>query len=239
MVEREYIESAFLGQGYNSLTRELRNIAIEYDPKDLTRENVEGTNPNDNQVIHNNRQKSLLYFKLINSVNELANSLNISAGAKFGFLSSHGAVSAKASFLKEQEINNQYFYVLIRYVVENESYRIKKPKLTEEAKKLLKSHNGVEKFRKRFGDEFIVGFKTGGEYIALIKSLSGSKREDEAFAADIQAQLNFIVARIGVEGSYNSQNSQRIDNRALEVASFRSGCKEFGFAVSLEEIGKK
>ena len=75
---------------------------------------------------------------------------------------------------------------MVRYVVENESYRIKKAKLTEEAQKILKSHNGVEKFRKRFGDEYIVGFKTGGEYIALIKSLSVSKKEDEQSAANIQ-----------------------------------------------------
>ncbi|MBV6626183.1 MAG: hypothetical protein KI793_25145 [Rivularia sp. (in: Bacteria)] len=255
MVERQYTEGAYLGIGYNSLTGEFRNTAVKVDNK-----NVENNQGLEREIL----QKVYFSYEHITNEEMLANSVGISGSAfstaKAGFDFSNldsafessinaGAsksFSAKASFLKRKNWNSSYTYVLLRCVVENEKYRINNPTLTDEALDILNRKDGVSKFREKFGDEFVVGFSTGGEYFALIEASSSEQESQTNFAADIRAEVEHYVQKYVFKAEHEAgmkigggvNNFQRNKKMNIGVTAYRAGCEDIGhaFIMSIEKI---
>lgn len=228
MTEREYKEGAFLGLGYNSLTDKFCNTAIK-----LNQENVEIVNTGTNLSLNDYGQKVSFAFEVIESQTALADSLNIS-GSAFLRLGNHN-LSGKINFFKQQTIKKEHTYILVKYLVENEKYRLKNPELKDEAKKILELY-GEKEFIKKYGDEFIIGFGTGGEYIALIEAVSLSEERRTNLVGDIQTEIDFLIKKFEAKGSYNSESTKQSSEKSLRIKSYRVGCKNAGFTVNLEQI---
>lgn len=254
MVEREHREGAYLGMGYNPLTGEFRNTAIKVDSRKLI---------NNQDLEREVQQKVYFSYEHITDEEMLANSLEVSGSGfnktKAGFdLNDFGlpvrgnanaSFSAKGNFSNRRSWKNSHTYILVKCVVENEKYRIRNPALTQEARKILEGKDGVANFREKFGDEFIVGFGTGGEYFALIKASSFDAESQTHLAADIRAEVEFYLNKFGFEAEHKVgvnvdarvDNFQRNKHMDLEVSAYRAGCEDIGhaFVMSIEQIVKE
>jgi hypothetical protein len=70
------------------------------------------------------------------------------------------------------------------------------PKLTVEAQSMLKDQPGQDNFRKKFGDEFIVGFRTGVDYTAIIEISDIQTEEKERTYVQIKTEISNILSEV-------------------------------------------
>ncbi len=118
-------------------------------------------------------------FEHIENESSLSSSFSISAkiGAEIGGIASGFGIpcilsaNAKADFFSGVNIKQESLYILLDYQLTNTTCRISNPRLSNEAELMLKDSN-LDKFRKKFGDEFIIGFKTGVDYTAIIEVMN-------------------------------------------------------------------
>lgn len=251
MVEREYREGVYLAIGHDSVTGKFRNRAIEVNSRNLT---------NDRELEREVQQKVYFSYEHITDEKMLVNSLDLSGSgfkkAQTGFdFSDTGwsaqanakvSFSAKAKFVANRNWKSSHTYILVKCLVENDKYRIKNPSLTNEAKKILEGKNSVANFREKFGDEFIVGFSTGGEYCALIEASSFDTQSQSSLVADVRAEMEHYVQKLnfkaehgmGIDISAKRDHFQRNKKTNFEVSVYRAGCEDIGhaFVMSIEQI---
>ncbi|MEM7556541.1 MAG: hypothetical protein AAF378_21065 [Cyanobacteria bacterium P01_A01_bin.84] len=251
MVERAYIEGAYLGIGFNSLTEEYRNRGVKVGSKNAA---------NDSHLEREVFQEVYFSYEHITDETMLANSLGISgslfnknragydfsdAGWSFGGNAS-ASFSAKAKFFSKRNWRSSYTYILVKCLVENEKYRLRDTVLTDEASKTLAGKDKVDRFREKFGDEFVVGFSTGGEYFALIEVSSFDTASQTNLVADVRAEIEYHLQKLGFDTEHETKidigakvdNFQRNKNMNLNVAVYRAGCQDIGhaFVMSIEQI---
>lgn len=136
-------------------------------------------------------------IKIVNSHEELMESLGMSfqAQGRYGFFSA----SAKAEFSESTRFNSTSTFLLARVVVRNPLRRGKNFKVTGEAKALLDALRFPE-FEKAFGDSFVRGLQTGGEYYAVMRITSFSASTQSDLATTLQAEMNGLF----VAGSFDA-----------------------------------
>lgn len=117
-----------------------------------------------------------VYFAvdMVSSREELARFMNISASASLKYAVFSGG--GKTRYFAEQKIYKYSLYIVVACVVQHSAKRMRDVELTANAKQLLAIGN-TEKFRQRCGDEFLVGYTSGGEFYGIYEF--ATKSEDE------------------------------------------------------------
>ncbi len=130
-------------------------------------------------------------ISIVSTHEELQESIGLSfqAQGRYGLV----AGSAKASFSEKTNYNSMSTFVVASVVVENPLRRGKNFKITADAKALLDSLQ-VDKFQRAFGDSFVRGLQTGGEFYAVVRITSVSTSTQTALSAALQAEYNGLVA---------------------------------------------
>ena len=144
-------------------------------------------------------------IKRIDSTSDLEDQLGISADASGGV----GLFSAsdRFTFSKDCKIQTNCISLLLWCTQQNGFTQLDRPQLDEEASKLVADGNATL-FAERYGDCFVAGLTTGGQFWGVLKifvrteadrqtienSLSGSYGP---FSADIQVKLNTSLAETG------------------------------------------
>jgi len=141
---------------------------------------------------------------IVNSHEELQETLGMSfeAQGRYGFFSA----SAKAKFSEKTNFNSTSTFLIANVVVKNPLRRGKNFKVTDEAKALLDSNRFVE-FKAAFGDSFIRGLQTGGEFYSVVRITSVSTTKQTELAATLQAEANGLVAGGSFSASFAQANS--------------------------------
>jgi len=130
-------------------------------------------------------------LKQVTSIMQLTEELDISAEASFRSLAFNG--SAKVKYIRSHNLDTYSLYFLIYVKVKNrEKILTSGFKLSDEAKNLL--DNSIELFHKAYGDSFIRGITTGGEYIGIIRIETKSEQDKK----NLSAELN--IGGIGWDG---------------------------------------
>jgi hypothetical protein len=146
--------------------------------------------------------------RLTNSMEDLYGKLGISveASGRYGVFNASG----KMQYANESKFNAQATFLVARCKVTNAFTQFKKAQLTPPALALLQNNPAL--FRNRYGDGFVRGMVTGGEYCAIISVLSESQEEQASVAASIKASYNSGVTRasgeVGIEGATKSKMSK-------------------------------
>lgn len=99
--------------------------------------------------------------------------------------------------------------------------------VSQPAKDLLTVANS-EAFKMAFGDNFIRGLQTGGEFYSVIRitSVAISKRVDRA--ATLQAEANGLIAAASFEASFAGANSSASTHSEYNATMYQhagSGCR--------------
>lgn len=207
-------------------------------------------------------------FKVIQDYAQLSKIVQEEKGKSYngdvsgaGFFSSlisagvSGGYSNKTSFLNSFSENNLGQIVLVHIRFVNHPNIIKTPimkdsalKLLTESKDQLESYN---RFRIKYGDCFIRGVITGGEYFAAIQSLSSSQEETSEFAKEIEWGLRFQLGladpsntfgfgvNLGTEHTSNesSQEVKQASNSSYQITTYQTGAG-LGYPMTLDMLAK-
>jgi hypothetical protein len=152
---------------------------------------------------------------IVNSHEELMSTLDMSFAAqgRYGFYSG----SAKTKFSDSSNYNSTATCLVARCIVQNplkrgRDYRVKAP-----AQALLDS-NRFDEFRRAFGDSFVRGLQTGGEFYSVVTITSVSETKQSSLAATLQGEANGLLASGSFKAEFASAN-QDSSTRSKFVAT--------------------
>ncbi|HDR7799649.1 TPA: hypothetical protein QCY03_003447 [Bacillus tropicus] len=139
---------------------------------------------------------------IISTHEELLKSLGMSfeAQGRYSFFSA----SAKVKFSETSSFNSTSTFLVARCVVKNplkrmgDSFRVK-----QAAQSLLDSHR-FDDFKRAFGDSFVRGLQTGGEFYAVIRITSISTSKQIELGGTLHGEMNGLLA----SGSFKTQYTQ-------------------------------
>lgn len=157
---------------------------------------------------------------LINSFEELYSSIGISveASGHYGLFSASG----KFNYAKESKFNSQSTFLLARCVVENAFTQVEDAQIRPEASKLLEQGK-TDLFQQRYGNGFVRGMQTGGEFFAVISISSSSREEQESIAASLQAKYGGLFASVEVNASLDDKTKSKVSKSELRISTFQRG----------------
>ncbi len=211
-----------LGKGLSSLTGEAKgSIFTGYELE----ENVAATG-----------QKVEASLIKIESSEKLYESLNIDVelSASYGLFSA----DAKFGFASDSNINSHSIYYLYKVRVQNAVKRIKKLQFDPFAIQLL-NDGKTEIFSRKYGDSFIEGIITGGEFFALYEL----KCQDESSKQKISAELDASYGAFGMGGDLNVKFSSAVEKASkkstLSINIFQTGGKGNAVVFNPNEIAER
>ena len=154
-------------------------------------------------------------MKQISSSLELESSLDLSIEGSIGS-GILGKVSAKASYMRENAMNQYSLYYLIAVKVKNmPNVLAQDPNFTQAAIDVLQSPSGLRLFHQAYGDSFVSAITTGGEYYGIIQINTKSEHDHHEVAEEISAggwgwnakqQLNATLDKMQRERSVTVKN---------------------------------
>ena len=93
--------------------------------------------------------------------------------------------------------------------------------LTSSAQRLL-SANNVDGFKSAFGDSFVRGIKTGGEFFAVFRLTALRQTTQESLASTLSAEINGVVASGSFGAQFNQSHSDEKDLSDVEVSFYQA-----------------
>ncbi|WP_163093378.1 PASTA domain-containing protein [Bacillus cereus] len=169
-------------------------------------------------------------FTLINSYEELYDSLGISVAVSghYGLFSAEG----KFQFANETKFNTQSTFLLVHAILENAFTQCEDAVLEEPAVKLLEQGKN-DIFRERYGDGFIRGMGTGGEYFAIMEIKSSSKAKSQEIGVSIKGDYEALVGGIEAEVDVNRKIAEKKEQCETNIIHYQRGGKGEGIAAAI------
>jgi hypothetical protein len=155
---------------------------------------------------------------IINSHEELMNRLGMSfeGQGRYGFISA----SAKMQFSESSSFNSTSTFLVASCIVQNPFLRGKNFRVTQEAKALLDTLR-FDEFKTAFGDSFVRGIQTGGEFYAVIRITSVSTTKQAELAATLEAEMNGLVTAGEFKAQYTQANSSASTKSEYHASMFQ------------------
>lgn len=202
----EYVEGMNYGRGYNRLTGEaLPSRSVTGETARI--KNAEG-------------QRVSSSCRITTDVQTLHESLGIgieAGGSYMGF-----SASAKVDYANQCDFSSVSTYIIVHITVANAFEDLIDPIFHPDAEELLRTNNTV-RFRERFGDCFISGLRTGGEYFAIYQLTSTSETQKESLAADVQASYQGLVASADLRVKIQQARESKTERVEIKVYIYREG----------------
>jgi len=170
-------------------------------------------------------------INIINTHEELMKSIGMSVEAqgRYGFFSA----ALKAQFAESTSYNSTSTFLLAKVIVQNPFKRGRDFPLADPAERLLGPPLQEEIFTTAFGDSFVRGLQTGGEFYAVIRVTSVSTEKQKELAATLQAEFNSLVAGGAFEGRFNQSNTSASTRSEYSGMMYqRAGSGEQSFPVT-------
>jgi hypothetical protein len=176
-------------------------------------------------------QEVVASITIVNTHEELMENLDMSfeAQGRYGLFSA----SAKAKFSEASNFNSTSTFLVARVVVKNPLRRGKGFKATAAAKALRDSQR-FDEFRTAFGDSFIRGLQTGGEFYAVIRLTSVSTSKQTELAVELQAEANGLVASGSFSASFAKANRSSSTRSELTATMYQKAGSGAQIAPTLE-----
>ncbi|NJO65625.1 MAG: hypothetical protein HC836_48370 [Richelia sp. RM2_1_2] len=217
LTEREFRDQGeYLGIGFDSFEEKFLGTAIKLeDIKENELRQDDLTNP----------RSETFSFVRIHDQKDFSKLFSISGSISGSMLLGHAGLlngEAKANYFSSNNIKLNNLCILLNYQITFDAYRIKQPQLSSEAQNF--NNQNPEEFRNKYGDEFIIGFRTGAEYTALIEVSSQETKKQEEMYFDIQAALyNIYQAKSQVNLKQDAK--EKINQLKTNILVYRKGSK--------------
>jgi hypothetical protein len=216
------------GLGYNPLSQAVRGAAVTW--KDIEKTS-ETQCTDDGSASSPNR--TYIVSKLAENSQELSKVLDVSLTTSLGLPGM--SLSAKGKYVSASKLDLHSLCFVIRITVTNEIFTLKDPALSPKAMNMLE-RNGVDRFCRAYGQEFISGFIMGGEYFACLEIKSKRQQSKKTMMGEIGANLPVFNLQAG--GKVNASNSFDSLNKdyTFNLVSYQSGGNGMRFPLSFEEV---
>jgi hypothetical protein len=152
----------------------------------------------------------------VSTVEDLHTALGISASVSGGF----GLFSASARFTYANQctVHSNSVFLVVSVTVTNAFQSIPAPGITADASKLLAAGND-KRFRDEFGDMFVRGIMTGGQFFGVIQVIT----RDQSDSRDVSASLSASYAGFSASGTFDSSFSKTVSTHQTKVTCYREG----------------
>ncbi len=173
---------------------------------------------------------------IVTTHDQLMDTLNISAQVQGHYAFASG--SAKVDFSKKTGYNSVSTFVVAHMVITNIITRGHNFRISQNAKALLDS-NQIDAFQTAFGDSFVRGLFTGGEFYAVMRITSVDTSVQTDLAVKLQMEINGGVAGGSFSGALNKANSEQHSRAEFHVTYYQSGGAgeaEIGTTLSVDEV---
>jgi hypothetical protein len=156
----------------------------------------------------------------VEDIESLHTSLGVDVSASGSYMGF--SASAKVDFADSCGFNSHSIYLFVSVVVTNSLTRINAPSLIPEAFALLQ--NGKpDRFRQRFGDVYVAGIHTGGEYFAVYQITGTSETDKESLAIAVTACFNGLIASADLSVQVNKAKESTNSHLDMRVFTFQNG----------------
>ncbi|WP_336770913.1 PASTA domain-containing protein [Bacillus bombysepticus] len=159
---------------------------------------------------------------IVNSHEELMDKLGMSfeAQGRYSAFSS----SFKAEFSESSSYNSTSTFLIARCIVTNSFIRGRNFRVKPEAEALLKS-NRFNEFYTAFGDSFVRGLQTGGEYYCIIRITSIDIKTQSKLAATLKAEFSGLVTDGSFKSEYSKVNMSSVTKSEYTAIMYQRGGK--------------
>ena len=204
MQERFFSPGMDIGVGVNLLTGEalVKGVTGTVVPPDATGQRVES------RIIR------------IEDISSLYTSLGVGVSASGSYMGF--SASAKVDFADSCGFNEHSIYLLVSVVVTNTLTRMDSPALIPEASLLLEN-NKPDRFRERFGDVYVAGIHTGGEYFAVFQITGTDETEKESLSTLVSGAFSTIGASADLSVSIQKAKQESHSHLDMRVITFQNG----------------
>jgi hypothetical protein len=203
-----YNPSFELGKGFNSLKGEALGTIFQSDLVYSDPRGFEG-------------QKVDFKMSRIEDVETLYEELGISieSSGRYGLFSA----SAKFNFAQSSNFNSYSVFYLLSVKVENAVKHIKKYELNPTVAQWL-TDGKTEKFLRGFGDSYISGMITGGEFFAVYEFVCTDESSKTQIGAQLEAEYgSAMFTGVEVSAKFNSTVSSASKKSQLKLTTYQSG----------------
>lgn len=154
---------------------------------------------------------------LIDSHEQLMESLSLAVDAqgRYGFFSA----DLKAQFAESTSYNSTSTFMIAKVIVENPFKRGRGFALTPDNENMVRTQK--ETFTTAFGDSFVRGIQTGGEFYSVIRLTSVSTTTQTDLAIALQAEYQGLVTDISFEAQFQKANSSARTRSELSAMMFQ------------------
>lgn len=205
-----YINGMNLGIGFNRATNDI-HPSPALDGVDIYRD-----------LPNANGQEVLFRVELVSSTESIMEKLNVSARAslKYGIT---GSGSARINFSSLFKQNSYSIYVVVQVIVTNKQTLLDMSKVTlkQEAAKMYK--NDPESFLKQYGDSFIYGLITGGEFIGVLEITSKTASELNEIRAAISGKASVGLWSGNASASFEQAMQKITSDYQMKATVYRQG----------------
>lgn len=204
-VRRLMANDETVGMGFNSES----GLAVGM-PFDFDRIIVEADPNAPGQVVFSS-------ISLVESHEQLMQSIGLAVEAqgRYGFFSA----DLKAQFAESTDYNTTSTFLVAKVVVENPFKRGRSFELTPDNKDLLRAQPDV--FSRAFGDSFVRGLQTGGEFYSVIRLTSVSTTTQTELAVSLQAEYEGLAAGGSFKGKFTEANSTATTRSEFSAMMFQ------------------
>lgn len=172
---------------------------------------------------------------LINSAEQLYSQLNVDVAAegRYGLFSGEG----KFAFAENSRFSSTATFLVARARVQTAFVRVKNPVPVPDAQALVRDGK-QDKFRQRYGDLFIRGIKSGGEFVAVLSITSSVKSEERELAVSLKASFDGVVAGGSVDSSVHSRQEELRSRSDVRVSIYQRGGSgdEISYVGTVDEV---
>jgi hypothetical protein len=165
----------------------------------------------------------------VTSVSQMSQALGISAsiGGGVGLFSA----SARFNFAKESLVNDSSVFVLVSVNVTEAFHQIKSPGITDQAAALL-ANGQNQRFQDEFGDMFVRGLVTGGQFFGVIQVLT----HDQDDKSKVSLALSASYAAFHADGSFDQNFHDALSSRRTTVHCHIEGGQMSPEPVQVDEM---
>lgn len=148
---------------------------------------------------------------------EVDTALEIDAEVKVGVGPFGG--SAKMSFREKCKVSNEATFCVLSVNAYNAYQQLVRPRLSDEAKALLATGK-TERFRERFGDNFVSGQWIGVEFYGVVRIEASTREKQVEIASKVSASYGLAASGSASVGFGESMSSS---SHKIEVYTFQKG----------------
>jgi hypothetical protein len=218
-----YNKAFVLGKGYNSLNGSALGSIFKSAPQYEQTPGARG-------------QEVQFTLQIIKSLEHLYESLGIDVevDANVGpFFSMEG----KFSYASQSSFNSQSVFFLVRVTVRNAPLHIKQNavEFNPDVLQILKDGD-AERFRRGFGDSYIEGMITGGEYFALYEMVCTDAKTQSEVKAELEVSAGTFAAGMDLKTKFNKTMEQVSKKSTLKVSVFSMGGVGLSVAKDIDTI---